>query len=150
MRQPRPFALLVHALTPSVELKVAPKAFRFSCRGRVESIAPVLYLTGSGANQRVSAVGDSAAPPGPYTRVAFLQASAELELPISRTDALEAFLRYALAKVFKRTFLVRPTVFVSGIESIADTFGGTEARVLEDALLSVGAHRVVFFPLRAT
>jgi hypothetical protein len=143
MRHPSIAATLLNALSPRFELQVSPEGFRFSCRGRIELVSPVLYLTGSGKKQRVAGVGDSYAPPGPHTRVDLLDPDSAPLPPLSRADALEAFIRFGIVRVSRRV-LLRPTFTVTGVESIAGAFAGEEKSVLEKALLVAGAHRVEF------
>ena len=133
-----PFALLVHALTPDVSLRVSLEAFQFTCRGQFESLTPILCLTGSGRGQVISVVGDWVRPLGRYSRVAFLDPSTGPDPPLTRFHALETFLRYGFAKVLNRALFTRPTVIVTGIKSIAGAFEGRESHVLEQALALCG------------
>ena len=139
-----PFHLLVHALTPDVSIRIDPDRFEFSAAGRAATLEPVLYLTGTAPDQRIAAVGDSVAPPGPYTRLAFLDPSLPSEGPVTRLEALEAFLRYGFALVLKRVLLARPSVTVSGADSLSVALGDGAEEVLARALESAGAHQVTF------
>jgi hypothetical protein len=143
MSQTGPFAILLNALSPHFELQVSPESFVFSCRDRTEAISPVIYLSGSGKRQRVAAIGNSFAPPGPHTRVDLLDPNSEPLPPLTRIDALEGFIRFGMMKVSRR-WLLRPSFNVIGAQSLHGAFDGQERAVLKKALLTAGAHNVVF------
>src|SRR5882724_8975790 len=144
MSRDHPFALLLNALTPSIALRISPERFEFWSLGQVEPLAPIIYLTGSGRNQVVAGVGDAMAPAGPHLRVALLDPLSEPAPPLTRIDALEAFIRYGIAKVLNRRVLIRPSVAIHGVESIGGTFAGRELQVFREVLIRAGAHRVSF------
>lgn len=133
---------LVHLLTPDVVIVASPSLFVFRCRDREERLRPVLWLSDEGRRLRVLGVGDAPLLTEPYRRFDLFKVGWDKELTREHEEMIEAFCRYGIYKMLRRTF-ARPKIIVQGTDSFPQTEILPVRAILSRALLDAGAHEVV-------
>jgi hypothetical protein len=140
--------LTARLLSPRITVHVSPEAFTFSsARGRL-LLQTFLYLRDSPDSVRVVSVGEEPAETSAgIVRLELFGGAKRLgngKARIGNAECLEAFLRFAIQKLWGRTLMVRPTVTVVGAENLDRILQGFQMPVLRQAFESAGAYSVAF------
>lgn len=125
-----------------IEVTANPTEFLFRQGDAVLSLRPLVTVS-SETPPKVLAVGERVA----VTQVAvvvdlFDSRSAEAHTGL-KNDCLEAFFRYAFARLANRATIIRPRVIVSVTRELSHILCGYEAPIFAAALVRAGARECV-------
>ncbi len=137
---------LMRRLAARITVRIGPRTFTFISKTAIE-IQTYLYLEDTTKGLRVLAVGEELPQaPGVFRLNLFdnepvLRRSGEA---VDKTECLEAFVRYGIHKLHGGRTMIRPSITVTGAQSLDFVFHGSQLRILRDVFERAGATTVSF------
>ena len=134
---------IFNKISGKVTIDVNPELLVFTRRDRSIGIATFLYLSNNNGTYKIQSIGEECEGSGSFSRVELFRDGPNPGESYSRSELLEAFLRYGLKKVIGRNFM-RPTVIFQGTQTLDSILAGYQDAILSKTALNAGAHEVEF------
>ncbi len=138
--------LLLTQLSDDVQVTIGPDVVSVTCKGKLESLRPVVYVSSDETNPIIIAVGSSTGPSEPHIQVNLFHSGTPLPDWIDKDIVLERFFQYVFRSVLNFGVLARPRVIVRGADSLDSVLCGYQKSLLKNALVKAGAGKCVFDP----
>lgn len=132
---------IINKLTGKITIDITPEMFIFSWRGRSISIETFLYLFNENEKYKILGIGENFEGSDTCHRIDLFSGPPPKNNTISRSELLEAFLRFGFRKITDRV-LIQPTIIFRGTYSINEILAGYQKTVLRDAAFKAGAYAV--------
>ncbi len=134
---------IIHWATPPIVIDMNAKAVAFRCRDHIETVEPILWISGEGRGAALVAVGANPVLTQSAERVDLFSPEWLRRPDQERVELVDAFCRYGMAKVMVR-WRGFPTVRVRGLSTVADTQQATIREALGRALEMPNAWEVIW------
>jgi hypothetical protein len=136
--------LLLTELSDEIEVTISPDVVSVTCKGKLESLKPVVYVSSDETNPIIIAVGSSADPSEPHIQVNLFHSGTLLPDWLDKGIVLERFFQYVFRSALNLGVLTRPRVIVRGADSLNSILCGYQKSLLKNALIKAGAGKCVF------
>ena len=134
---------IINKFTGKIIIDVTPEKFIFSWRGRSINIETFLYLFEENGKYKILGIGENFEGADTCHRIELFSVTPLSNDNISRSELLEAFLRFGFRKIIGRA-LIQPTIVFRGTHNINGILAGYQRTVLRDAAFKAGAYAVDF------
>ncbi len=131
---------LLRRFAPELSIQMTPKSFTITNGATSVSLATYLYVEPADTGYSVLAVGEVPAGSAGQMRMDLF---GSLPPGVERAWALEAFLRHAIQQSVSRQTLIRPSITVTGLDTLGPNLREDQVTMLVQALINAGARTVV-------
>lgn len=128
--------------SPKIEMDINLDYFTFKKDGVIKKVETFMYVTTNPKNTRIVSVGEL---PGQQEETIKTYLFQKDNNPYKdKYDILVAFINHCLTLIMSKYSVVRPSIFISGIEKLDPILCGYQKKIINDSITDAGAARVKF------